>query len=165
MVWRVCRRQSSFWDFESPEHTKRVHFVGKLEHHFVSTHAERIEITDEHPVLSNYKHPWIEIYIATSPTRPSELATALLHLVQAELGAWRSPVEYFNRGYPPRELLHAGFGLLFCGPEPLAALVQNALGHAEVSFTALPRTHKEQSVKALIAGKNFVVARDFRNEA
>ncbi len=165
MVWRVRKRQSSFWDFESPEHTQRVHFIGKLEHHFVSNHAEHIEITSAHPVLLNYQHPWKEIYVSTKPFRPSELAVDLLHLVQAELGAWRSPGEYFNRDCPPRKLLESGFGLLFSGPEPLAAAVEQALREAGVKFTALPRKRHEQQVKALVAGKNFVVAQDFRNEA
>jgi pimeloyl-ACP methyl ester carboxylesterase len=40
MVWRVRRRQSTFWDFEGLEHTRRVHFIGKLELHFVSDSAE-----------------------------------------------------------------------------------------------------------------------------
>ncbi len=163
MVWRVRRRQSTFWDFESPEHTQRVHFVGKLEHHFVSNHAESVEIKDLHPVLLNYQHPWTEIYISTKPVRPGELALELLHAVQAELGGWRAPTEYFNQ--EPRSLLAGGFGLLFNGPEPLAAKVKQLLGVAEVRFTALPRKRAEQQVRALIAGKNFVVAKDFRNEA
>jgi hypothetical protein len=165
MVWRVRRRQSSFWDFESPEHTQRVHFIGKLEHHFVSNHAERIEITDEHPVLLNYQHPWTDIYVSVKPPNPNELADELLQAVQAELGGWRSPAEYFNQAFETRLLLEGGFGLLFTGPEPLADTVRRALDTAEVRFTALPRKFQRQQARALVAGKNFVVAKDFRNEA
>ena len=165
MVWRIRKRQSTFWDFQSPEHTQRVHFIGKLEHHFVSTHAETVEIKDVHPVLMNYQHPWVEIYISTKPKRPGEVAAELLHTVQGELGAWRSPAEYFNQDVEPRVLLEGGFGLLFSGPAPLAAKVRQFLTEAEVRFTALPRKRQEQQARALIAGKNFVVAKDFRNEA
>jgi hypothetical protein len=165
MVWRIRRRQSSFWDFESPEHTQRVHFIGKLEHHFVSNHAERIEISDEHPVLLNYQHPWNEIYISSEPAKAGELTVELLRTVQSELGAWRSPAEYFNRDVELRQLLEGGFGLLFSGPDPLAAKVRHALSEAEVRFTALPLKRREQQVRALVTGKNFVVANDFRNEA
>jgi hypothetical protein len=165
MVWRIRKRQSTFWDFECPERTQRVHFIGKLEHHFVSNHAEHLEITDEHPVLINYRHPWVEIYISSKPRNPGKLAVELLHAIQAELGVWRSPSEYFNRDVKPSALLEGGLGLLFSGPEPLAAKVQQALHEAEISFTALPRKRREQPVKALIAGRNFVVATDFRDAA
>ena len=163
MVWRVRRRQSSFWDFESPEHTQRVHFIGKLEHHYVSNQAETIEIKDEHPVLLNYQHPWIDIYISTKPLKPGELAVELLHAVRSELGGWRAPAEYFNRDVETRLLLEGGFGLLFSGPEPLAATVRQALEAAEVRFTALPRKRQQQQARALVAGKNFVVAKDFQS--
>lgn len=165
MVWRVRRRQSTFWDFESPEHTQRVHFIGKLEHHFVSNHAEHIEITDDHPVLVNYQHPWTEIYISAKPAKPGELAVELLQAIQSQLGGWRAPAEYFNRDVAPRQLLEGGYGLLFSGPEPLAAVVRQALSTAEVRFTALPCKRLERQARALVAGKNFVVAKDFRNEA
>jgi hypothetical protein len=165
MVWRVHRRQSTFWDFESPTHTERVHFIGKLEHYFVSNRAEYIEITDDHPVLVNYQHPWTEIYISAKPARPGELAVELLQAVQSRLGGWRAPAEYFNRDVAPRQLLEGGYGLLFSGPEPLAALVRQALNSAEVRFTALPCKRLEHQARALVAGKNFVVAKDFRNEA
>jgi hypothetical protein len=165
MVWRVRKRQSTFWDFESPEHTQRVHFIGKLEHHFVSNYAEDIEITDDHPVLVNYQHPWTEIYIAAKPARPGELAVELLQAVQSQLDGWRAPAEYFNRDVAPRKLLEGGYGLLFSGPEPLAAVVRQTLSAAEVRFTSLPRKRLEHQARALVAGTNFVVARDFRNEA
>ena len=165
MVWRVRRRQSTFWDFESPEHTQRVHFIGKLEHHFVSSHAEDIQITDDHPVLVNYQHPWTEIYISAKPARPGELAVELLQAVQSQLGGWRAPAEYLNRDVAPRPLLEGGYGLLFSGPEPLAAVVRQALSTAEVRFTALPCKRLEHQARALVAGKNFVVAKDFRYEA
>ncbi len=165
MVWRVRRRQSTFWDFEGPERTQRVHFIGKLEHHFVSNHAEEIEITDDHPVLVDYQHPWTDIYISAKPSRSGELAVELLQAVQSQLGGWRAPAEYFNRDVAPRKLLEDGHGLLFSGPEPLAAVVRQALSTAEVRFTALPRKRLEYQARVLVAGKNFVVAKDFRNEA
>jgi hypothetical protein len=165
MVWQVRKRQSSFWDFESPEHTQRVHFIGKLEHHFVSNHADSIEIKDDHPVLLNYQHPWTGIYISAKALNAGELAVELLHAVQSEIGAWRSSTEYFNRDVETRLLLEGGFGLLFTGPEPLAAKVRQALSTAGVGFAALSRTHPQHQARALVAGKNFVVAKDFRNEA
>lgn len=165
MVWRVRRRQSTFWDLESPEHTRRVHFIGKLGHHFVSDIAESVEIKDGHPVLVNHQHPWTQLYISSRPERPGDLAAELLRAVPSELGPWRSPAQYFNRDFELRLLLEGGFGLLFSGPEPLAAKVRQVLGAAEVGFTALPRKHPEQQARALIAGRNFVVAKDFRSEA
>jgi hypothetical protein len=163
MVWRIRRRQSTFWDFESTERTLRVHFIGKLEHHFVSNHAEHLEITEEHPVLINYRNPWTEIYVSSKALNPGKLSVELLHSIQVVLGVWRSPSEYFNREVKLRVLLEGGLGLLFVGPEPLAAKVQEVLQESEVRFTALPSKRSEQQVKALVAGKNFVVANDFRN--
>lgn len=165
MIWRVRSRQTTFWDFESSEDIRRVHFIGKLEHHYVSNHAEDIQITDDHPVLVNYQHPWSEIYISAKAARPGELAVELLQAVQSQLRGWRSPVEYFNRDIETRQLLAGGYGLLFSGPDPLAAVLKEALSRADLKFTALPRKRLEHQAKALVAGKNFVVARDFRNEA
>jgi hypothetical protein len=142
-----------------------VHFIGKLEHHFVSNHADDIEITHDHPVLVNYQHPWTEIYISAKPARPGELAVELLRTVQNQLSGCRAPAEYFNRDVAPRQLLEGGYGLLFSGPEPLAAVVRQTLSTAEVRFAALPCKRVEHQARALVAGKNFVVANDFRNEA
>jgi len=165
MVWLICKRQSTFWDFENSERTRRVHFIGKLEHHFVSNQAGHLEITDEHPVLMDYRHPWTEIYIFSKPLNPGRFAVELLHSIQAEVGPWRSPLAYFNRDVKPGVLLEGGLGRLFGGPEPLAAKVQQALHEAEVKLTAVSSKRREQQVKALIAGRNFVVAKDFRNGA
>ncbi len=97
--------------------------------------------------------------------KPGEVVVKLLHAVQNELGAWRSPAEYFNGDVELGKLLEGGFGLLFSGPEPLAEAVKCTLSEADVRFTALRRKRQERQVRALIAGKNFVVAKDFRNEA
>ncbi len=55
-----------------------------------------------------------------------------------------------------------GHGLLFSGPDSLIDAVKEELSAAGVKFTALPRKRTQHVVKALVAGVNFVVAREFR---
>ncbi len=143
MVWCIRQTQATFWDFEGPEQERqRVHFQDKLEHHLAHSPVntfDAVEITDDHPVLMPYRHAWSDIYLASRAAEPARLALKLTQSVQRELGVWRSPHAYFNHDVPIKALLHAGFGLLFSGPEPLAAALGASLRTANIRFTALAR--------------------------
>jgi hypothetical protein len=117
-----------------------------------------------HPVLVDYQHAWLSIYVSSAP----ESAEAVLQDVSARvatfIGPWRNALAYLNDQMNPLELLQRGFGLFAHAPESVAHLICVVLKLAGVSYTTLPSRHPREPAQALIAGPNFVVASGFRRE-
>ena len=164
MSLRIAQRQTTYWDFSGPEGTTRVHFVDKQEHSFVSPACESFRVVSEHPVLVDYRDPWISIYLASSPSQPDLALEDLAGTVSSAAGPWRSPSVYFNDQMDPLELLRRGSGLFAQAPQTVAKRLCHALGQLGATYTTLPSHSGAWPMQALIAGPNFVVARDFRAE-
>jgi hypothetical protein len=158
----ISKRQTTYWELEGPKGTIRIDFLGKLEHHFVLNEPVCFNILEEHPVLLNYQHPWLKLYVSSPSSDPQGDLAEICKLLEAYSSSWRSPMEYLNPYFSSETILRTGFGLLLEAPDPLAMQVSTRLAERGISTNCHPARPAIDGVKALVIGRNFVVASDFR---
>ena len=117
-----------------------------------------------HTVLLDYEFSWQAIYLSSAAASAESLFERMAVALATEISPWRSSSAYFNQHFNPTDLLLAGYGLLFRGPNPLAERISSCLSEAGVIWRALPDRPARPPMQALIAGRNFVVAKDFATE-
>ena len=164
MSLHISHRQTTFWDFTGPGGTQRVHFLQKQEQSFVSPECDGFAVVTQHPALLNYQHPWSSIYISSAPPEPAGMLDDVTSRIASVVAPWRRGSDYFNNLVDPLTLLREGSGLFVHAPQPLAALGCAALDAAAVAYSVQPSRPLGAPMQALIAGPNFVVAREFRIE-
>lgn len=164
MALRITRRQTTYWDFVDTERRFRIHFLGKQEHRFSHEEVASFEIVHDHPVLLEYRCRWNSLHVSSAPREPESLLRGLLDSLNQELSPWRNAASYFNHMAGPLSVLRHGYGLLFEGPEPLAEKLSGLLEGSRVEFLRLPGRPARWPMQAFIAGRNYVVAREFRVE-
>lgn len=76
---------------------------------------------------------------------------------------WRDAKAYLNVAASNTALMN-GHGKLFGGPGTLGKLVSAVLSKAHVAHTLLPERDAQGPMRVLVAGGNWVVAKDFRVE-
>jgi hypothetical protein len=160
MALLISHRQTTFWDFSGSE-TVRVHFLQKQEQSFVSPECEGFQVVSEHPVLLNYLEAWSHVYVSSSA---SEAVATLEHLaaeISSIVAPWRSSESYFNEMVEPLDLLRSGSGLLASAPLTVAGRICAVLDSSGVRYSAIQGRPARLPMQALIAGPNFVVAREF----
>ena len=164
MTVRISHRQSTYWDFSEAGETTRVHFSHKEEHSFVAVECDEFHIASDHPVLLDYREEWRSVYLASTASQPEATRENISAEITGIVGAWRPSMHYFNDQVDPLELLRGGSGLLVEAPKSIADRACAALERDGVSYTVLSSRPSRPPMRALIAGPNFVVARDFRTE-
>ena len=162
MTLRISHRQTTFWDFSSPEEMTRIHFVEKQEQSYVSPECDEPHVVSEHPVLLDYKDAWRSVYLSSAASLPEAALEYLAAEIASIVAPWRSSSSYFNDLVDPLELLRGGSGLLAYAPQTVADRLCGALDVLGIGFSALPSRQPRWPMQALIAGQNFVVAREFR---
>ena len=161
MTLCISHRQTSYWDFSGPEETVRVHFLQKQEQSFVSPDCDSFRVVSEHPVLLDYQEAWTSVYLASAAIRPDAVLEDLAAAISSLVAPWRSSESYFNDLVDPLELLRDGSGLLIRAPQSIADRVTAVLDAAGVRYSSIPSQLSQAPMQALIAGVNFVVARQF----
>ena len=151
-------------NFAGPDGPMRVHFDHKQEQSFVTAECDDITLASDHPVLLDYRHEWISVYLASAASSPETLLEDLAAEIAAVVGSWRSTTTYFNSNVDPLELLRSGSGLLLEAPRPISERLCATLESAAVRHTAIRARPAQWPMQALIAGPNFVVAKGFRVE-
>jgi hypothetical protein len=162
MTARITRRQTTFWELVDSSGDFRVHFAHKQEQHFVSPDCDDFGVMVDHPVLLDYSERWSSIYVASPATDPNQVLERIASVVAPVVGPWRTSNDYLNRQSTPVNLLQRGAGLLLHAPDPIVALVRPILDAAGVKCTVLPHLASRWPMKALVAGRNFVVAKEFQ---
>jgi hypothetical protein len=163
LMVRITKRQTTYWDLDTEHGPIRVHFHNKKEHRFVSPAADAFEVTASHPVLLNYSEPWSQLSIVGSSADAAEVIGALASVGSTILKPWRNLAEYLNPSVTPTELIQAG-GVLLDAPDSLVSPISLALTGVGVCHTLIRSRPAAQAPKALIVGRNFVVAEDFQVE-
>ncbi|MFC5437232.1 hypothetical protein ACFPME_11735 [Rhodanobacter umsongensis] len=161
MTARITRRQTTFWELADSSGEFRFHFAHKQEQHFVSPECDQFGVVTDHPVLIDYSQPWSSIYVASPATDPTQILERIASQVAVVVGPWRRSNDYLNRQADPSSLLQKGAGLLLRAPNAIVALVHPILGAAGVKFTVLPHLPSRWPMQSFVAGRNFVVAREF----
>ncbi|MEM5789765.1 MAG: hypothetical protein AAGU11_20815 [Syntrophobacteraceae bacterium] len=164
-VYRIVKRQTTYWDINGPGEDTRVHFIEKLEFHFETGSFDSYSITREHPVLVDYQLPWQSIFVSSSATNPTVILEHMAFTIRDIVGPWRNVGRYLNPEFDPVAILKTGWGLLFEGPISLCSAVAECLDTANVHFSAIPSMPARWPVEAFIAGSSFVVAKAFRLES
>lgn len=163
----IIRRQSTFWDFHTEASFLRIHFSGKQAFRFISEEFDSIFIFTEHPVLLDYRYPWLNVYLASAPPDAADFLRQLASAVSNQVGPWKSLKDYINTSFSSHiELVRCGYGLLFHAPAPLVEKLLPIFDSSGVRHSVLEGGPPSGSVtaKALIAGRSFVIANAFRFE-
>lgn len=163
MGYEITRRQSTFWDFTSPERLIRVHFMGKKEFGFVEPAAPDLRFEERHPLLADYSNAWMQIFVSSPAAEPVLLLQRICESVSAITGQWRSFAHY-RKNSVALEILALGYGALGGLPITIASVIASLLAAEGVRFTVLPSHGPSGEFQALIAGRNWVVAESFRVE-
>jgi hypothetical protein len=160
----ITRRQTTYWEFFEPPQKFRVHFQGKYEWRFVSAEVPSFEVTESHPVLMDYELPSAVIWANSRASDPQELFLAICERLAPLVAPWREVRTLFNTMADPVDILRCGYGQLMSGPAPY---VEEARALIEAAGVKIQHAvYKPQGgMKALVAGPNYVLARDFRVEA
>jgi hypothetical protein len=161
MTARITRRQTTFWELADSSGEFRFHFAHKQEQHFVSPECEEFGVFTDHPVLLNYSQRWSSIYVASPATDPAQVLERIASEVALVVGPWRTSSNYLNRQADPSTLLQKGAGLLLHAPNVIVAMVQPILGAVGVKCTVLPHFPSRWPMQCFVAGRNFVVAKEF----
>jgi hypothetical protein len=161
MTARITRRQTPFWELADSSGEFRFHFAHKQEQHFVSPECDDFGVVTEHPVLLDYSQCWSSIYVASSANDPTQVLERIASEVALVVGPWRTSSDYLNRQADPSTLLQKGAGLLLSAPNVIVAMVQSVLGVAGVKCSVLPHLSSRWPMQCFVAGRNFVVAKEF----
>jgi hypothetical protein len=163
MSYEITLRQTTFWDFTGQTGVTRVHFVAKCEWELADRFVSSFEVVGDHPLLSNYTHPWSQIFTASA----SKDAGATLRHVDEEIRNqskhWRSLRTYRTED-DVFSVLSSACGSLMAGPEPMIHGVSAVLESEGVRFNVLSSHAAPGLRQVLVADKNWVIAESFRIE-
>jgi len=159
----ITRRQSTFWEFAGPDVLRRVHFIAKKEFAFVQPVAPELRFEDDHPLLTDYSHGWVQIFVSSPAARPKDVLAQLDESIRDHSRQWRSLAAY-RAVDAALAVLRDGYGSLGGMPIPIAAAISSILTGSGVRFTTLGSHGPRGQFQALTAGANWVVAESFRVE-
>jgi hypothetical protein len=160
----IGTRQTTYWDLEFAEpnsQSARVHFIGKIEFHYVSPQFSELSISREHPVLADYTEPFRQVFLSKPASAPEIVVEQLVEVVREWSEGWRPLERYVNPQCNPLFVLRDGCGLLISGPHMLTSAVERLLAKHGTQPTSLPGRQPAQELQVLRLGVNFVVARHF----
>ena len=160
----IGRRQTTYWDLEpvDPAHQPtRVHFIGKVEHCYVSARFAGASLFQEHPILADYVEPTLTLYVSNVAARPELALAQLAQRVREWSHGWRALARYQNQECDPLSILLGGYGLLMSGPSSLIRRAEELLAEHGASPNVLPSHAKTRQLQVLCLGESFVVAQHF----
>ena len=164
MGYEIIRRQTTYWDFSKYEGmVERIHFHGKEEFAFFNGGVPSFTILEDHPLLIDYKFGWEYIYITTPTVSVKQVTLTLQRAIEETLRGWRSAQNYFNQ-FASDRILREGYGQLIHAPLPIAERCREVLRDARQGFSSLEGRPPRGTRRALVAGRNYVVAKAFSIE-
>lgn len=163
MTYRISVRQATFWEFTSSSARTRVHFDAKKEFRFVESSVSDFRFADQHPLLADYRFAWKSIFLSSAAAQPRVLLERIDKSIHDASESWRSLATY-REPQIALSVLGLGYGSLGSAPAPIADAVTATLSRAGVSFIEIPSRGPLGEFRALIAGRNCVVAESFRIE-
>jgi hypothetical protein len=168
----VVRRQTTYWELRpAGGGVARVHFTSKQETRFDAAAYDRLELFATHPLLVGYHERWASLFVAQARQGGARLLAELSAGVESATSGWRRAEEYLGLGGPTVSVLRHGHGLLLRAPESIARMAADVVRDrgaipSLVRDDAGPATgavmeHRPR-FRALLLGRSFVIARDFR---
>ncbi|MCE9577177.1 MAG: hypothetical protein K8W52_28775 [Deltaproteobacteria bacterium] len=163
----ILRRQPSYWELRSATGVRcRVHFLERCDDRFAATDYLGIALVSDHPLLALRAAPSGRVFFNGQPRDPAAVVAALDATVREISHGWRTLADYADLGRDLEASLRVGFGLLVSGPAPVCSAVAAELEGAGVSTSSLGSagTVERPPCRALVLGRSYVVAHDFRFE-
>jgi hypothetical protein len=163
MSYQITVRQTTFWEFTGTNARTRVHFRAKAELGFVEPHIADFRFADRHPLLTDYTCAWTQVFVSSPAAQPSELLDDIDKSIRALSENWRSFATY-REPKVALGVLTDGYGALGSAPAPFIDAMTVTLSRGGVRFTEIPSHGPRGEFRAMIAGRNWVVAKSFRVE-
>jgi hypothetical protein len=136
---------------------------------FSNESANWLELTEDHPLLWEFKHESASTYFYQAPVNADAAVGALYVAHESAVGPWIKFGHYLNNAPGLSKLLAAGNGLLAQGPVRLLTLYKQTLSRhgveVDIRFVYPPQSwdgtrwqqlHRENT-KALLLGSSYVV--------
>jgi hypothetical protein len=166
---RSLRLQLAVTIFDSPQEIWEVRCEDVLAYVLRNETACWLELTDDHPLLWEFRHGSASAYFYRAPLNAEAAVGALYEAHQKAVGSWITFGQHLN--IPPglSKLLAAGDGLLAQGPVPLLTLYKETLRshgvEVDIRFSRPPQTWdgthwwqlERESTKALLLGTSYVI--------
>lgn len=164
MSSRVTKRQTTYWEIESPNRTERIHFVGKEESHFTDQSFEDWSTTHSHPALLDYQYDWLRVFVSTPVLTPGAILERIRYAINDLTYGMRDSTNYFNE-FGAERVLTEGAGMLLDAPKPIADFCCKELSLAGVKYREHGSLRKRWPRLALKMGDSYVIAESFRAES
>jgi hypothetical protein len=163
--------------FDSARGVWEVRCDDVLAYVLCSEGAYWVELTEDHPVLWEFKHERASAFFYEAPVNADAAVGALYEAHQNAVGQWIRFGQHLNNPLGLSKLLAAGNGLLARGPVPLMTLYKETLRlhgvNVDIRFTHPPQiwdgTHwrkleRESGTKALLLGSSYVIGNGWAAE-
>jgi len=161
---RIVRRQTTFWEVDSGNKTWRIKFKGTQEVRFAAPSFAGATISTDHPILGSFVEGQQRLFVSSEAGAVSETVGLLEEAISVQTGGWRSLAEFANPDVLPADILRSGRGMLLEGPCSVVDAAKVILRNAGVRHESLESGRPRLDARALILGKNFVVAEHFEFE-
>jgi hypothetical protein len=155
---------------DSAQETWEVRCEDVLAYVLRSETANWLELTEDHPLLWEFKQESASAYFYQAPSNADAAVGALYQAHENAVGSWIRFGQYLNSPPSLSKLLAAGNGLLARGPVPLLTSYKEALRplgvEVDIRFSHPPvtwdGTHWRQlaqgnDTKALLLGTSYVI--------
>jgi hypothetical protein len=140
-----------------------IRALGVQEHRLSVGMFQRVQFTDEHPLLSQYNEKPVGVFFRGTPADKHELVLDIFQTYASTFGHWRQIPDYLNLTKPLTDLVSGGGDLLGEMPESLATRMEKTLQHhqLETKLTIGERPKEQPKMKVLTLDDSFTVAMDF----
>ena len=155
---------------DSAQEVWEVRCEDVLAHNLRDENAYWLELTEDHPLLWEFKHESASSYFYRAPVNADAAVGALYEAHRNAVGSWIRFGEHLNSAPGLSKLLAAGNGLLAQGPLPLLILYKETLlphgVEVDIRFSRPPqmwdgtrwrKLKRENNVKALLLGTSYVI--------
>jgi hypothetical protein len=164
---RSLQLQLAITVFGSAPESWEVRCEDVLAYALCSENAYSIELTEDHPLLWEYKHESASAYFYRAPVSADAAIGALYEAHENAVGSWIRFGQHLNSLPGLSKLLAAGNGLLARGPVPLLILYKETLHphgvEVDIRFSGPPQLERE-STKALLLGTSYVIGNSWLAE-
>ena len=141
--WRVICEETLEYSFCLPNPSGVVDFFGKT-----------------HSAVRQFVDPRIDVYFSGQPRSSADLLVSLADVHRRIVGDW-FPIDRYLRA--SMDLLGAGAGKIFSGPEFLLSAYRPALQQSGLVLSELPASDGcvDELIHMLVVGKSYIVGRKF----
>ncbi len=118
-------------------------------------------IFEHHPVLFDWRESWQQTFVNSPVTFPERILKAIAERIAGRTRGWRTADRYISSDSDPLVVLTKGWGNFSAAPESITNIIVDVLSRAGVQTNTATVSRPQGRPKALILGRNFIVADQF----